>query len=181
MQSSNKAARVSRRQFIAVTAIGSAAAVLGCSPGKKTSWEFLSEVQAHALAVLCDQIIPADDFPSASQAGVLTYIDKQLVRHYRRHREAYRDGLARAGALSVARYGKPLAELQPGQQFEIAHVIEQQDHSFFELMRQHTLEGYYGTPRHGGNRDAVSWRMLGLPEPPPLGRAQYDLRKESAS
>jgi len=27
----------------------------------------------------------------------------------------------------------------------------------------------------------VSWRMLGLPEPPPLGRAQYDQRKGSPS
>jgi gluconate 2-dehydrogenase gamma chain len=33
-------------------------------------------------------------------------------------------------------------------------------------VRNHTLEGYYGSPRHGGNRDAVSWRMLGLDEPP---------------
>ena len=46
-------------------------------------------------------------------------------------------------------------------------------------MRNHTLEGYYGSPRHGGNRDAVSWRMLGLAEPPLRGRAQYDLRKGS--
>jgi gluconate 2-dehydrogenase gamma chain len=81
----------------------------------------------------------------------------------------------------VARFGKPMDELQPAQQLEIARAIEQQDNSFFELVREHTLEGYYGAPRHGGNRDAVSWRMLGLPEPPPLGRSQYDLRKDSAS
>jgi gluconate 2-dehydrogenase gamma chain len=42
------------------------------------------------------------------------------------------------------------------------------------------MEGYYGSPRHGGNRDAVSWRMLGLDEPPLRGRAQYDLRKGSS-
>jgi len=43
------------------------------------------------------------------------------------------------------------------------------------------MEGFYGSPRHGGNRDAVSWQMLGLAEPPPLGRAQYDLKKGSPS
>jgi gluconate 2-dehydrogenase gamma chain len=48
-------------------------------------------------------------------------------------------------------------------------------------VRSHTLEGYYGAPRHGGNRGAVSWRMLGLAEPPVRGRAQYDLRKSPAS
>jgi gluconate 2-dehydrogenase gamma chain len=162
MQSSKKTALVSRRQFLAVSAMGSAAAAIGCSPGKHAGWEFLSEGQARALTVLCDQIIPADDFPSASQAGVLTYIDNQLVRFYRR-------------------FGKPLDELQPAQQLEITRAIEQQNSSFFNLVREHTLEGFYGAPRHGGNRDAVSWRMLGLPEPPPLGRAQYDLRKDSAS
>ncbi len=162
-------------------AVGSVALAVGCAPGKKGGWEFLSEDQARALAVLCDQIIPADEFPSASQAGVLNYIDRQLIRHYRRHQEAYRNGLERAGKISFERFGKELAQLPAPQQLEIASAIEQQDRRFFELVREHTLEGYYGSPRHGGNRDAVSWRMLGLPEPPPLGRAQYDLRKGAAS
>jgi gluconate 2-dehydrogenase gamma chain len=47
--------------------------------------------------------------------------------------------------------------------------LSQQEPTFFELVRSHTLEGYYGSPRHGGNRDAVSWRMLGLDEPPVAG------------
>ena len=111
MQSSKKTALVSRRQFLAVSAMGSAAAAIGCSPGKHAGWEFLSEGQARALTVLCDQISPADDFPSASQAGVLTYIDNQLVRFYRRHQEAYRDGLAQAATLSATRFGKPLEQV----------------------------------------------------------------------
>jgi gluconate 2-dehydrogenase gamma chain len=60
-------------------------------------------------------------------------------------------------------------------------LIEKEKRSFFELVREHTMEGYYGSPRHGGNRDAVSWRMLGLDEPPLRGRAQYDLRKGSGA
>jgi gluconate 2-dehydrogenase gamma chain len=60
-----------------------------------------------------------------------------------------------------------------------AIAIEHEARPFFDLARAHTLHGYYGTPRHGGNRDAVSWRMLGLCEPPLLGRAQYHLRKGS--
>jgi gluconate 2-dehydrogenase gamma chain len=181
MQSSKKSALLlTRRQFVSMGAMGSVALAVGCAPGKTGNWEFLNEDQARALAVLCDQIIPADEFPSASQAGVLNYIDRQLFRHYRRYREAYRDGLERAGKMSIDRYGRGLAELAAPQQLEIASAIERQDRRFFELVREHTLEGYYGSPRHGGNRDAVSWRMLGLPEPPPLGRAQYDLRNGSA-
>ena len=63
----------------------------------------------------------------------------------------------------------------------IVNDLEKQHRDFFDLVREHTMEGYYGSPRHGGNRDAVSWRMLGLDEPPLRGRAQYDLRKGGQS
>ena len=33
-----------------------------------------------------------------------------------------------------------------------------------------TRQGFYGDPRHGGNRDAASWKMLALPFPPVRGR-----------
>jgi gluconate 2-dehydrogenase gamma chain len=181
MPLNRNAAPLTRRQFVAMSALSGVAVAVGCAPGKQGSWEFLSEDQARALAVLCDQIIPADGFPSASQAGVLNYIDRQLIRPYRRHQNAYREGLEGAGRMSVERFGRELAELAPSQQLEIVTELSQRDRPFFEMVREHTFEGYYGSPRHGGNRDAVSWRMLGLPDPPLLGRAQYDLRKGSAS
>jgi gluconate 2-dehydrogenase gamma chain len=159
-----------RREFIAASALASAA-LAAC---KHTQYSFLSESEAATLAAICDQIIPADDFPSASQAGVLTYIDRQLMRHYRRHRPAYRDGLKHANLLSRNRFGVDLAAASPQRQFDIATALEQQDRPFFDLVRSHTLQGYYGSPRHGGNRDAASWHMLGLDEPPLRGCAQYD-------
>jgi gluconate 2-dehydrogenase gamma chain len=64
---------------------------------------------------------------------------------------------------------------------EIVSALEKEERPFFDLVRRHTMEGYYGSPRHGGNRDAVSWRMLGLDEPPVRGRAQYDMRKGATS
>jgi gluconate 2-dehydrogenase gamma chain len=181
MQTRKTVGPLTRRQFVAMGAMGGVAAAVGCLPGKQKSWESLSDDQARTLTVICDQIIPADDFPSASQAGVLAYIDRQLIRHYRRHQKAYREGLEMAGRMGAERFGRELAELTPAQQVEIVSDLSQRNRAFFELVRNHTFEGYYGSPRHGGNRDAVSWRMLGLPEPPPLGRAQYDLRKGSAS
>ena len=97
---------LTRRQFVAVGAIGSAAVAIGCHGSEKQgSWDFLSEAHARTLAALCDQIIPADDFPSASQAGVVTYIDRQLGRHYQCHQDAYRNGLDEVDALSRQRFG----------------------------------------------------------------------------
>jgi gluconate 2-dehydrogenase gamma chain len=166
---------------MAVGALGSAAAATGCHVSNKGNWDVLSVGQARTLGAICDQIVPADDFPSATQAGVLDYIDRQLMRHYRRHRDAYRDGLEQAEAMSRKRFGQELAALAANEQLEIVSELEREEGDFFHLVRDHTLEGYYGSPRHGGNRDAVSWRMLGLAEPPLRGRAQYDLRKGSTS
>jgi len=176
MLTRRKAGRLTRRQFMAAGALGGAALAIGCSPARPRNWEFLSDDQARTLAAICDQIVPADEFPSASQAGVLTYIDRQLIRHYRRHQDAYRDGLERAQSMSRKRAGGDLTSLPLQQQFEIVSELSQRDREFFELVRSHTLEGYYGSPRYGGNRDAVSWKMLGLAQPPLLGRSQYGLQ-----
>ena len=78
-------------------------------------------------------------------------------------------------AASRKRFGKWLSELGAAEQLAVVVDLEREHHSFFELVRNHTLEGYYGSPRHGGNRDETSWKMLGLGDPPLLGRAQYDL------
>ena len=163
-----------RREFMAAGALAGAALAASCTGCRRTEYAFLSANDATTLRAICDQIIPADDFPSASQAGVLTYIDRQLTHHYRRHQQTYLTGLKQADLLSRSRFGMDLAAASAEQQFEIASALEQQNKPFFELVRNHTMQGYYGSPRHGGNRDAVSWHMLGLEEPPVRGRAQYD-------
>lgn len=167
-------AALTRRHFIAVGAVGSAA-LASCCLESKSAWDFLSDREAAILTAICDQIIPADDFPSASEAGVLTYIDRQLARTYRRHRDAYRSGLKQANQFCRDRFGVDLLSATPQQQFAVVNDLAQKNPAFFDLVRKHTLQGYYGSPRHGGNRDAVSWCMLGLAEPPLRGRAQYDL------
>lgn len=172
---------LTRRQFALASAFSGAAAFIGCHNSSGNARDFLSDVHARILTALCDQIIPADDFPSASQAGAVAYIDSQLARHYRQHRDSYRKGLAQVDAMSRARFSVAFADATPAQQLEITAALEKENRTFFELVRQHTMEGYYGSPRHGGNRDAVSWRMLGLAEPPLRGRAQYDLRKGGRS
>lgn len=178
MQGEGRAGSLTRRRFVAAGAAGSVAAAMGCAAVmRRGGWEFFSDAQAAALGAICDQIVPADDYPSATQAGVLVYIDRQLVRHFRRYRNAYAQGLAQAEDLCRKRFGRGLAEAAPKEQMQVANALEQQAPEFFELVRNHTLQGYYGAPRHGGNRDAVSWRMLGLDVPPLRGSAQYDLRK----
>jgi gluconate 2-dehydrogenase gamma chain len=162
-----------RRSFITASALAGAALAAGCKRHSQGGYEFFDDSDAGTLAAICDQIIPADEFPSASQAGVLVYIDRQLIRHYKRHQPTYLNGLKQANLLSRSRFGVDLAAASPQQQLAIVSATERENVAFFELVRRHTIQGYYGSPRHGGNRDGVSWRMLGLAEPPLRGRAQY--------
>jgi len=171
--------RLTRRQFSIGGAIATVA-VIGCHSAE-SDWETLSNAQARTLAALCDQIIPADECAGASQAGAVNYIDRQLARHYQMHQDTYREGLDAVDGNSRRRFGSTFADATPDQQYQSTLAIEKDHRAFFELVRQHTMEGYYGSPRHGGNRDAASWRMLGLDEPPLRGRAHYDLRKGSAT
>ena len=163
-----------RREVLLGGGAATAALVSGCRLGR-SAWLVLSETEASTLAVLCDQIIPADEWPSASQAGVITFIDRQLTGPYRRHCKAYRRGIEETEALARSVVGTDLAEASPGQQVYVVKALEQRNPAFFEMVRQHTMQGYYGSPRHGGNKDAVSYRMLGLDVPLLRGRAQYDL------
>jgi gluconate 2-dehydrogenase gamma chain len=172
---------VNRREFMAAGALAGAALAASTTACRRSSYGVFTESEAATLTVVCDQIIPADDFPSASQAGVLTYIDHQLMGPYCRHQRAYSSGLKLANLLARTRFGIDLAAASPPKQFEIVTALERENKQFFDLVRNHTMQGYYGSPRHGGNRDAISWRMLGLDEPPVRGRAQYDFTSESKS
>jgi len=42
---------------------------------------------------------------------------------------------------------------------------------FFEQVLGNTMEGFFGDPIYGGNRDMVSWKMIGFPG------ARYDYRR----
>ena len=66
---------------------------------------------------------------------------------------------------------RTFAELQFTDQTSVLEKLEQDQtpitkglvgREFFELMRRHTLEGFFGEPKHGGNRDSVGWKVLGF-------------------
>ena len=34
---------------------------------------------------------------------------------------------------------------------------------FFRIVREHTVQGFFGDPAYGGNRDTVGWKLVGFP------------------
>lgn len=160
-----------RRKFFKATAAIAAGSAAGCSAAK-SPYHFLTVAEAETLNAICGQIIPADRDPGAAWAGVVHYIDRQLKGKFKEHQQTYRNGLARADSLA----GGPFAEAAAERQLDVLKQMEKAKDArpFFDLVVTHTMQGFYGNPRHGGNRDFISWRMLGVPVSPDRGRDQYD-------
>lgn len=117
----------------------------------------------------------------AAWAGVVAYIDRQLTGPYRKLQKTYGGGIAGTNATAVKMFGAPFAALNAHSQDAVLTAMEKGDaptdcwkglaaKRFFDLVVTHTLQGFYGDPRHGGNRDRASWKMLRLPYPPVRGR-----------
>ncbi len=126
------------------------------------------------VEAITEQLIPAGDEPGAKEAGVVYYIDLQLSKRFKKHRKAYSEGLAGVDAASLKAFSKRFVELTSEQQIEVLNAVEEHAGPFFQLILAHTRQGFYGDPRHGGNRNMVSWKMVGLPYPPVRGRQQYE-------
>jgi gluconate 2-dehydrogenase gamma chain len=165
-----------RRAFLhSAIAASAAGSLVGCSPsGATVPWRFFTLAEARNLDAVCEQLIPADRDPGAKAAGVVHYIDIQLTRAFRKHRQTYRQGLAQIDSLSRAKFAGAFADLSSAQQTEILHAAGKSAQPFFELVLAHTRQGFYGDPRHGGNRNRASWKMVGLDNPPLRGRQHYE-------
>jgi gluconate 2-dehydrogenase gamma chain len=164
-----------RRTFLGagLSAAAGAAAISCGAGGRNASWRFFTAAEAATVEAICEQIIPADRDAGARQAGVADYIDIQLTRHFKRYQKTYRQGLAAVDSASRAKFGKRFAELPAGRQSEALIEVEENSRAFFDLILTHARQGFYGDPRHGGNRNMASWKMLGLAFPPVRGRQRY--------
>ena len=160
-----------RRQFLGMGAVATlGGSAVSCSKSNAGRWRFFTPAEALTADAVCEQIIPADQDPGAHDAGVVNYIDLQLTKHFRQHRQTYRKGLATVDAISQAKHGRRFVELPFAVQTQVLRDVQKQAKPFFELILAHTMQGFYGDPRHGGNRDGVSFKMLALPYPPVRGR-----------
>ena len=100
---------VSRRQFLGtVVSIGGAVFLQGCG-ARPSAFRFFDDREAALVALVAEQIVPADDAPGATDAGVVNFVDRMLAGPYRKHQTAYRTGLGRLAATSDRMFGRPFA------------------------------------------------------------------------
>lgn len=137
------------------------------------------------MVALCEQIIPADEHGGgATEAGVIRYIDRQLVAVFDYDQLVYQKGIAALQANCLEMHGRRFEMLDPEVQHELCMGMEEDalpgeswgdlaQSRFFDLAIRHSMQGFYGAPRHGGNRDYMSYRMMGLDFPLLVGRNHY--------
>jgi gluconate 2-dehydrogenase gamma chain len=140
---------------------------------------FFDESEALIVAAATSRIFPTDESgPGAREAGVVVFIDRQLAGPYGRDRYRYTQGPFEDGPPELGYQGKATPreiyreglknlkdfdQLSPDEQD--ARLRQLESSRFFSLLRQHTIEGMFSDPIHGGNVDMIGWQLIGFPGP----------------
>lgn len=161
-----------RRKFLgAATAAAASGALTSCGVAK-SPWRTLTIQEAEIATAVCDRIVPPDEMPGAGTAGAADFLDRQLSGHLKKFRESYRRGLAAIDESARLMFSRPFARLSADQQDQVLKAVEkgrapgeiwkqEPQQAFFTMIVTHTMQSYYGDPRHGGNRNGAGWRSIG--------------------
>jgi gluconate 2-dehydrogenase gamma chain len=168
-----------RRTFRAISCLSTAPS---CSRSSKRSvWRVLSDSESRTLEAWVECLIPTDQDPGAKDAGVVRFIDSQLAGRLKHKYPSWQAAIAGVNRAAEMLHSRLFADLDISAQTELVKRMEagkapkeafpeDGGKAAFELLLLHTMMGFYGNPRHGGNQDYVSWKMLGIPPVPIRGR-----------
>jgi gluconate 2-dehydrogenase gamma chain len=133
---------------------------------------FLNPAQAATVDALASRILPGDAAdPGAHEAEAVIYIDRALAGFMRELQTFYRTGILDLDRYCGERTGREFVQLEAEQQDAIVGELERRAISdksdplgqFFEVIREHVVQGLFCDPLYGGNRGGVGWRLVGFP------------------
>jgi gluconate 2-dehydrogenase gamma chain len=167
---------IRRRHFLLLPAAAHPAFAQGAI---RVPLRFFTGDEAAIVSAAVARIFPSGaGGPGAEEAGVVIYIDRQLAGPYGKDRYRFTQGPFESGVREQGWQGREtpreiyrrelgrlegFAALDPAAQDARLKSIETTP--FFTLLRQHTIEGMFCDPMHGGNRDFVGWKLIGFPGP----------------
>lgn len=141
-------------------------------------FKVLDARQARDVAAIAAQIVPTDDRPGATEAGVVYFIDHVHAGIYAGAKAEFLAGLAT--------FQSGFAQRHPGiDQFADLDATAQHDHlksvestPFFGQMRFLTICGLLALPSYGGNERKLGWQLVGFVDQhawqPPFGHYDRD-------
>jgi gluconate 2-dehydrogenase gamma chain len=163
------------------------------APSQQTTYLFFNSQEVAFIEAAVARLIPKDEqWGGGLEAGVPNYIDKQLAGAWGAGERLYRSGPWQAGtpsqgyqlpftpaelfrtaltAIDKALAQTPFAQMSAQQQDNYLASLQKggtdlggvPSDVFFTHLWEGTLEGFFSDPVYGGNRNMVSWRMIGFP------------------
>ncbi len=138
---------------------------------------FSSEVHS-ILEAVANRLIPLDAWPSATDGGVLTYLERRAGEDPATWKDLIEPGLRELDTLAFTLHGRLFSELSANEKDRVLHDIEHDRvrdwpvsaKRFFDTFLSLVIEGFYGSPEAGGNRNGKSWDMIGF-RPGPISKS----------
>ncbi len=160
---------ISRRSLIASAALAPVTAITSTAQPDSV----LSAAQVRTLEAFVDRLIPKDELgPGASECGVAVYINRSLGDYLAPEKAAFIAGLEATDAFARRREDRAFAELSPEKQDAVLTAMDNgaaegfaDARAFFGRVRRLTLEGMFGDPSYGGNRNYAGWDLIRYPGP----------------
>lgn len=137
----------------------------------------LTEEDANELAAIAARIIPTDETPGATEAGVVYFMDNVLGDNRDEELAIVRAGIRELQTAGALQFNSPYFYLlDAAQQDQLLGAIEQTE--FFQALRFLTVAGMFALPEYGGNRDKIGYQLIGFEDRhawvPPFGYYDAD-------
>jgi hypothetical protein len=155
--------KIARRSVLASAAMAPLSALKSTA---QTAGSVFSVAQKRCLEAFTNRLVPHDELgPGAVECGVVEYIERSFADPQIGGKAAAVAGLDAVDAFSRETQGAPLADLSPDKQDAVLTALEKNSATFFGLVRRLTLEGMFGDPSYGGNRNFAGWDLIRYPGP----------------
>jgi len=153
--------------FVPVSAIRSAAQTT--APQRR----IFTQEQRRTLEAFLDRLCPADELgPGAVEMGAQNYIEIQLGDYLAPEKQTFLDGLAALDAYARESQDRGFADLPAEKRDQVLTDIDSgkappNTGAFFLRARRLMLEGMFGDPHYGGNKNFAGWDLIKYPGPRP--------------
>lgn len=128
----------------------------------------MTPLEARRFVAAAERILPARaGLPSVTEANVLGYLEAARENpSFLAFETNLLEGLTLLGDLATTMFDVEFSDAEPEKRDAVLRRLQELPlpaaRKFFELLVRLTLAGYLCDPIHGGNRDAIAWRALGV-------------------
>ncbi|HUB05759.1 MAG TPA: gluconate 2-dehydrogenase subunit 3 family protein [Myxococcales bacterium] len=140
-----------------------------------SSHQTFTDAEYEVMSAAVERILPRDQDPGAIDVGVPVYIDRMLTSpELHEMHDVVLGGLAALEKRAEVSYHKRFPELAPEEQDKLlAEFRSAPDGSgrqhFFDMLFSLTMEGFFGDPSYGGNKNREGWALVNFDTSMPPG------------